>query len=696
MKFGNDRPISNIAEDRFGRNLLAEILAKQIKQASPEDSFVIGLIGAWGSGKTSTLNMLESHLVDETHVVVKFNPWYFSGTEQLIQIFFEELLDELNKYPDKFTKVGELLSKYSDALKPIKYIPVFGPHAEQALEAIKAAGEFITYKTKGKKGIGDVKEDIKQALIDSKKRIIVFIDDIDRLEAEEVREILRLVRLVGDFPSVTYVLAYDDEQIQKSLKSINIDSKNYLEKIVQVTCHVPKLREVELAKFLAEGIEGILKENNISYNHDELVNLFNPHIRNLFGTPRDVKRYLSGIQLSIISLHEEVNPVDIIGIEAIRILFPDAFRLMPVAFELLTDVNPSEYKMKKQVEIWNKLIEGAGEKSDSLKNLLNELFPQSERFVRNTGYGYEWLKTWEANKKIAHHKIFSIYLERSLPSGILPYKVINEIFESLSDGTKLNALLRPLSEDSFKQVCERILSFSEKFTSDMVVPAVVVFCDNIENLKEERFSEYFDHGPDIDLRRIILNLFKKSDPVKRFEQANAILESSISLSSKLKIIEVIGHMKGNGHKLVTPEEAHKLEDKIRSFISALSDQDLSKERYLLSLLFFLNNGGESTKPRLKTFFEDLDAFSKYLYRSVNLSRSQILGKAVVKTEENFSWDFMVGFVGQELITKNLSLLEKEQGRLPQNEQRAFELAKKYASGELKDRTVKIKETEDIG
>ncbi|HEF9589056.1 TPA: hypothetical protein SBY31_000365 [Campylobacter coli] len=84
-----DKSIEKKEEDLFSRNSVAEQLNTIIKNYKEEDSITFGIIGDWGSGKTSFVNMtLEDFKDDENFIIVKFNPWNISTRKKLISDFF--------------------------------------------------------------------------------------------------------------------------------------------------------------------------------------------------------------------------------------------------------------------------------------------------------------------------------------------------------------------------------------------------------------------------------------------------------------------------------------------------------------------------------------------------------------------------------------------------------------------------------
>jgi hypothetical protein len=141
-----DKPIESSAEDRLDRVRFAEALATQIATAPVTGSFVIGLTGPWGSGKTSLLNMVSETLTENQPdtVVLRFNPWLFSGTEQLVARFFEEMGTQLLEKPDeKLKRLGSALEVYGQLLSPLKFVPVAGSSFDIAAAAMKATGSFL-------------------------------------------------------------------------------------------------------------------------------------------------------------------------------------------------------------------------------------------------------------------------------------------------------------------------------------------------------------------------------------------------------------------------------------------------------------------------------------------------------------------------------------------------------------------------
>src|SRR5215212_10164968 len=94
-----DAPVERLADDDFRRKALVTRIATEAVHAPRDAGFVIAIYGPWGSGKTSIANMVIEQLDPDRHAAVRFNPWIFSGAEDLIGRFFAEMMKQLGKEP---------------------------------------------------------------------------------------------------------------------------------------------------------------------------------------------------------------------------------------------------------------------------------------------------------------------------------------------------------------------------------------------------------------------------------------------------------------------------------------------------------------------------------------------------------------------------------------------------------------------
>src|SRR6266498_3740762 len=125
-----DAPIRGRAEDQLGRTRFAEGVAVALRGLDAAGGAVVALSGPWGIGKTSILNMIAEALGEEPQLdIVQFNPWLFSGTDQLLAEFFAELAAQLRLKASKREKIADLLDAYGEGLAALKAVPVVGSWA---------------------------------------------------------------------------------------------------------------------------------------------------------------------------------------------------------------------------------------------------------------------------------------------------------------------------------------------------------------------------------------------------------------------------------------------------------------------------------------------------------------------------------------------------------------------------------------
>lgn len=188
------------------------------------ESVAIGVSGPWGSGKTTFMTELKHQLNRRGFVVIEdFHPWQCADNEQIVSEFFHVFEKQLVNQD----RIEKLLIKYSDLLV-----------STQSTDFGKG---IVQYVLEDKTSIHDLKEKICKKLQKSKAYYAFVIDDIDRLESEEIVEVMRLIRVSANFCHVLFVAAFDKAYVIKSLTDGGIqNAENYLQKIFDV--EVPLLR----------------------------------------------------------------------------------------------------------------------------------------------------------------------------------------------------------------------------------------------------------------------------------------------------------------------------------------------------------------------------------------------------------------------------------------------------------------------
>lgn len=409
--FDRDVPIESCDEDEVNRCQFAKNIAKAICQYRDSSALVVGILGSWGSGKTSIINMvcevLEQHK-DEKLIIIKFNPWLFSGQKDLLNKFFEELQSNL---PDKALR--NKLSKYYRRILPDK------------ISLLKLIG--IEYNLKNLKSIPleNIKEDIDEYLLESELKVLIVIDDIDRLTAEEIREIFQLIRIV-DLPNIIYLVSFDRNPIINALEEVQGgNGEEYLEKIIQVPFEVPSFSYMQLQKIIQKEVGKVLNKKFSGFD----LNAMFPY----FKTIRDIKRYINLLKFKVGAIGSETNEMDLAYITLLELFEPKLFGQIRKNQDAFT----KDFSAPRFYEDQKKRVEEIYEKaSDHAKPVLNILFPG----LNNTDLT-DTRREFVKERRLCSPKYFDRYFEFSLNPSVLSTEEISRLLESTKEKESLKGII---------------------------------------------------------------------------------------------------------------------------------------------------------------------------------------------------------------------------------------------------------------
>lgn len=494
-QFISDQPIKGKAEDRFNRATYSSRIAETIANRADPSSIVIGLFGPWGDGKTSVLEMMQETLVTyPNNIVIRFNPWHFQSEELLLRGFFATVAESLGQsLPNMKEKAGELFSKYGSLLS-IASVTVGGVVSISPGESIKGMGEAMSNV-----GLDDLRKRIEDMLDNAKKRLVILIDDIDRLDRVETHAIFKIVKLSASFRHTSYVLAFDDDVVSASLgERYGEGGANaghaFLEKIIQVPLHLPPADQNSLRLIALEGVQNALSQSGIELTQsqvDAFLRHFDDALLSQIETPRRAKLYSNAIMFALPILKGEVNPVDLMLIEGLRILYPKLYigiRDNPALFLYKErDRNNRESGMS----LVDSLIERSTtsltqeERKNVKSRLLEPLFPR----IKNTTYGGEWDNIWGSEQKICSNEYFKRYFSYSVPFGDVPDSQIKVFYSSVSNlsGIEKRAFLEIFaSHQSLPRVISRLRQLEKTLTQPEASSIITTFSQNGDLLPRER------------------------------------------------------------------------------------------------------------------------------------------------------------------------------------------------------------------
>lgn len=438
-----DLPIAKLEEDGLNRGSFAESLAKTLVQYSFPSSLTIGLYGEWGSGKTSLLNMVFENVeqIDDGVVVLRFNPWLCSDSKQLVTQFFKQMATAIKLKNKKAEKVWELIDQYADVFDATSLIPVVGGGIAAFFRAIaKKAGQKVEKRTKD---LQESKDQIIEKLKDEKMKIIVSIDDIDRLSEEEIVAVFQLVKSLADFPNTIYVLAFDYDVVVRALGKVQHgDGKEYLEKIVQVPFEIPAPNIDDIHEALFSKLNGILGDiPEEDWDKETWGELFQQGIKNYIRSIRDVIRYTNVFSLKYELLKNETSAADLLGLTCLQVFEPTVYSKLPSYKDILCGERRSfSHEHQKETEekverAINRIAPDDGSVTDleATKNILGTLFPGIKT---NMGWSYGVGRGYSHRDSIIRNSIaapecFDRYFALTLENGAIPTATVRRmVFES--------------------------------------------------------------------------------------------------------------------------------------------------------------------------------------------------------------------------------------------------------------------------
>jgi KAP family P-loop domain len=678
-KIIGDNPIQLPEEDVIGRTPAAQSFVRQVLALDTSEGIVVGVLGAWGSGKTSFVNLARHEFEAKQVAILDFNPWMFSGAEQLVESFFVELASQLRILPG-LAGVGKDIEEYGEVFSGAAWLPFIGPWIEHGSDVAKGIGQILQHR---KEGIGKRRKKLKEALSKLEKPIVVVIDDIDRLSTSEIRDIFKLVRLTANFPNIVYVVAFDRERVETALAEQNIPGRDYLEKILQIAIDLPIIPGHVLNQQIFSAMDKALASTETTIKFDDQVwpDIFMEIIRPLIKNMRDVRRYAAAIHGTVETINGQIALADLLALEAIRVFLPDVFKFLHSSIDGLTTTSGATYGMRSdppqlKLQVEN-LINNAGTQTEVVRSMIERLFPAAKRHLGGSNYGGDWKSRWLRERRVAHEDILRLYLERVAGEGLLAYTDAEHVWPYMSRRDLLERYFSILDADRLQDVIAALEVYEEQFTPEQVVPSCIVLL-NIMPTLPQRQRGMFDFGTDIAVTRVVYRLVRSlADPDVVEAKVHQILPELGSLSAKMALIEMVGHQKDIGHKLISEDAAKKLEDAWLDEVMNTSANKLATEHSLIRIIL-LTKRRNATIEKQFNIDNSPELTIAILRAAKSDSTSQTFGSRAIRRRTQLAWNVLIEIYNdEETLKTRIESLRK--ARLD-NADEVLELADKYLSG----------------
>lgn len=458
----------------------------------------------------------------------------YSGSGRLVSLLFRQISQTLSGKSDVVKHAATKFVKSAAKVAPL--IPSTAPVSGAAIaKSFNSFAEALEPSSEDSELLSKRRRKLEGKLKKSATRIVVFIDDLDRLMDDEVTDVMRAVKAVGDLPYMTYVLLYDRDSLTKSLdKSCHDKGDEYLEKIVQVPIDLPEPIKETVMSRLKDKLASVVQQNLDSLYDKSIYELFSPE-PNIFEacvTPfvnnmRDVNRLVNVFMLRYQVLQDDVELKDLLGITSLEVFNPDLYRWIIVNKDYLCDAQ--DFKSQERQDHLNAVKQHletmpSSDKGAKERNLqaVESLFPSVVCAVNDNNMNPS-IKQKVTGRKIRRPEHFNAYFRLSIESGLLH----ESVYKKFLINDPLNK--KDLNQEHWKIVTSRGFEGEpEKYLSRVKAARcakVISFCLELE----AKYGNDYSRCVSYDVATAIINKTHAGKCINMILQAIIDSESPVSM-----------------------------------------------------------------------------------------------------------------------------------------------------------------------
>lgn len=460
--YSSDEPITIPEEDIFNRQKFAREVSSMLDAFKNNESYVIGLYAKWGSGKTSTINLINKELESRKDIIcININAWMYNGCAPDIEY---EIANRI-----KFSIEGTSKAKKSEIRKIIKQASKFMPETIPVIEVpipIKESINVILAKTK-------LKEVITKCLVEDNRKCVVFIDDIDRLQGGSILGLLHMMSNLANYGGVTYILPFDKEYVCKSIED-NLPSKisgqEFIEKIITLPLNLSSIPQDGIDNAFLDGLVDLLNNEGIEMSEDDLTRfriIYNTYGANTYlKTPRDIKRIINALKFILPCRKNNTNITDLIIMEILRVFDSDFYSMIfKMGPSLLCGDSHSIAKinLSNDIDEKKKYIMKLTLGDELKEGILTQLFPHTKTLL--DGHYDQDQNKLRKDKRISSVYYFNIY-----------FAPIDDRYDV--DDRKIIELIE---DNNQEKDIKDIKSYAGSIKEDIFIKKVVDYKDLIKN-----------------------------------------------------------------------------------------------------------------------------------------------------------------------------------------------------------------------
>ena len=328
-------PISGKEKDLLERDGFAKSIVEELWGTdTSSSSFTCGIDAPWGSGKTSFINLMKNHLESnhKNKIIIDFNPWLYAAEKDLVTAFFDELSKTLKQCDNSLAR------------NLIDYAKLLSAFNTSETKLISSLIDLVQHNNNS---LQEKKKKISEAIKRFNRKIFVFIDDLDRLEANEILEMMKLIRNVSDFPYIYIIAAYDKSYVIRCLSTkMKSSANNFIEKIFEHEHILAPSSNESLRHVLVDKLRIINYSDFMKPEYEDYILDHNNKALDALSNLREVYRLSNNIVSSYCLLGDEnVHSIDFLLFGLFKTKYPVAFSLFEHKWhEILLKVEHENYQ----------------------------------------------------------------------------------------------------------------------------------------------------------------------------------------------------------------------------------------------------------------------------------------------------------------------------------------------------------------
>ncbi len=654
MSLWIDLPVVDEAEDELGRGPFAALVAAALLVQNKRRATIVGLTGGWGTGKSTVANFVVQRVksADPDIKVIPFEPWMVSTSEALAREFFKELgkaalpTDDSKGSKEKRARFYKYTALTLDALAlTTDAVGTVGvPFARLASKGLKDSKKAIDIAAKGLEAqanqptLREARDTLSQALVELEKKVIVVIDDIDRLNKEEVRTVFQIIKACADFPNVRYLLLYDRDQVIHALKDSVNDADAFLEKIVGQAFDLPLSTKQQREAILKRHLEALQIHDLKGKPLGRLQEVFRSVLLPGLPTVRHVKRFVGTVASLlpgvIVDQYRNVDPADFLALEFLRQYVPKLYNVLreeetPVPGGLVYEMANSE-KLEQQ----RKAARTAAIPPDQpMMMLATEALAILNDDVENfAGASRAWTLRQHKERRFASEHWKAVYLGFHSGRASLKDEDWGAMRETLTDVDQERLWLKRLSEPEDRTIfAEAVADRADALTVDeakVLLEAVVAW-------GEVQVSEEYDLLAGVRDPMSAVWLIGTACLVRITKDEDTV-DFMLDVLKRTEAVACLGYISGMEHELIkklrsrgdwtTADRFRALSEKLTPMLREVVESDKvfehpSPDEFLLAWHWM--DGQDAYSKWFDQISESPERLAKYVNRVMALRKKQV-------------------------------------------------------------------------